>query len=369
MNRTSLSRCLGRSLLLLLWLAVPAGLPAAFAGSTSSTDQPFVAPTATLEQGQKQVQSQQMQPGNNAPVWREVRSGAVHQTQIKGVETGVLVQPAGETWRALRNGPISLYGGLLLVGVFAVIGLFHWLHGPIKPHGAPSGKLIERFSDWDRMLHWSTAISFVILAVSGLILLFGKYVLLPMFGYTLFSWLAMLSINLHNFVGPLFIVAALAMVVAFVRDNLWKSYDLRWFRNMGGMLGGEHVPSGKFNAGEKVWFWLGLFLLTLVVGITGLILNFPNFDQGRSTMQDANIIHAIAAIVYMAISLGHIYMGSIGVEGAYESMRIQGGKGMVDEAWAREHHELWYNDVKAGKAGNEQKPAGGVAASEPLQQS
>lgn len=364
MNRTSLTRCLKRSLLLML-LAVPAGFTAAFAGST---DQPFVAPTATVDKAQKQVQRQQTQPGNNAPVWREVRSGDVHQTQIKGVETGVLVQPAGETWRALRNGPISLYGGLFLVGIFAVIGLFHWRHGPIKLHGAPSGKLIARFSDWDRMMHWTTAISFLILAISGLILLFGKYVLLPMFGFTLFSWLAILSKNLHNFVGPLFIIAALTMVVTFFKDNLWKSYDFRWFRNMGGMLGGEHVPSGKFNAGEKVWFWLGLFLLTLVMGTTGLVLDFPNFDQGRSTMQDANMIHAIAAIVYMAVSLGHIYMGSIGVEGAYESMRIQEGKGMVDEAWAKEHHELWYNDVKAGKVGKNQKPVGGVATSEPLRQ-
>ncbi len=314
---------------------------------------------ATAQGGgaKEQAERQQSQPLNNAPVWRDVRGGEnpYQTTQVRGIETKVLVQSEGEIWRQIRNGPITIYGGWLLVVIMAVIGLFHWLHGSIKLRGQPSGKLIPRFTDWERLVHWSTAITFVILAISGLIILFGKYVLLPVFGYTLFSWLAILSKNLHNFVGPLFVFCALVMVVTFIKDNLWKAYDFKWFKNAGGMLGGEHVPSGKFNAGEKAWFWIGLLLLSIVVSVTGLVLDFPNFGQGRGTMQLMSVIHAVAAVIYIGISLGHIYMGSIGVEGAYDSMRIKDGEGKVDEAWAKEHHEYWYNEVKG-----QGRPAGGV---------
>ena len=311
------------------------------------------APLAWAAEGggaKEQAQRQQTQPLNNAPVWRDVRGGEnpYQTTQVRGIETSVLVQTEGEIWRQIRNGPVTIYGGLFLVALMAVIGLFHWLHGPIKLHGKPTGRKIARFTDWERLVHWATAISFVILAISGVIILFGKYVLLPMFGYTLFSWLAILSKNLHNFVGPLFIFCAIVMFVAYVKDNLWKSYDFKWFKNAGGMLGGEHLPSGKFNAGEKAWFWIGLFLLSIAVGVTGLVLDFPNFAQGRSTMQLMTVIHAVAAVIYIGIALGHIYMGSIGVEGAYDSMRIRDGEGKVDETWAREHHERWYNEVASG---------------------
>lgn len=343
-----------RRLLLVLALLAPGGVLAA--------QQPFVAPSGE-DASKEQAQRQQVQPYNNAPIWRDVRSEQEHQTQVRGIETGVLIQSEGETWRALRNGPISLYGGLLLVVIFTVILLFHLMHGAIKVHSPPTGKMIRRFSDWERWVHWSVAITFCILALSGLIILFGKHVLLPIFGYTLFSWLAILSKNLHNFVGPLFVVSAVVMFVTYVKDNLWKSYDFRWFKNMGGMLGGEHIPSGKYNAGEKVWFWIGLFVLTLIAGITGLILDFPNFGQGRAIMQQANVIHAIAAILFMTLSLGHIYMGTIGVEGAYDTMR---GNGEVDEAWAKEHHEYWYNDVKAGRTG---QPAQGKVAAGQVPQS
>lgn len=334
-------------LLLVLALLAP--------GLAGAAQQPYVTPS-NQDASKEQAQRQQVQPYNNAPMWRDVRSEQEHQTQVRGIETGVLVQSGGETWRTVRNGPISLYGGLLLAAIAAVILLFHVMHGSIKVTSPPTGKMIQRFSDWERWVHWSVAITFCILAISGLIILFGKYVLLPIVGYTLFSWLAILSKNLHNFVGPLFIFSALVMFVTYVKDNLWRSYDFRWFKNMGGMLGGEHIPSGKFNAGEKVWFWLGLFVLTIIVAVTGLILDFPNFEQGRAIMQQANVVHAIAAILYMTLALGHIYMGTIGVEGAYDSMRTSG---QVDEAWAKEHHGYWYEDVKAGKTG--QKTAAGVA--------
>ena len=152
---------------------------------------------------------------------------------------------------------------------------------------------------------------------------------------------AILAKNLHNFVGPLFVFCMLVMFVTFVRDNLWRMIDFEWIAKAGGLLSGEHVRSGRFNAGSKVWFWFGVTLLGLVSSASGLVLDFPSFDQGRFVMQLANVVHAISAVLFIAMAFGHIYIGTIGAEGAYESMRL----GLVDEAWAREHHELWYEEV------------------------
>jgi formate dehydrogenase subunit gamma len=296
----------------------------------------------------EQAQRQLTQPGNNAPVWRDVREGEnrYQTTQVRGIETNILVQPAGQTWRELRNGPITLYGGLILIVVPLLIFAFFRWKGALSLHDKPTGRMIERFSDWERMVHWATAISFVVLAVSGVIILFGKHVILPVFGYTVFSWLAILGKNLHNFVGPLFVFCTLVMFVTFVRDNIWRAMDFAWLAKLGGMLGSHEVPSGRFNGGEKAWFWFGVTLLGIVVSTTGLVLDFPNFAQTREVMQQANVIHAIAAVIFVAVSLGHIYLGTVGMKGAYEAMRT----GYVDETWAKEHHQVWYEEVKAGKA-------------------
>jgi formate dehydrogenase subunit gamma len=299
----------------------------------------------TAQQQETQQQRAQSQPYNNAPVWREVRSGKEEYTSIKGRETGVLVQTYGETWRQLKNGWITPIVGWLIAAVVVVIGAFYKWRGSIRVRGDPTGRLIERFTPFERYTHWVVAISFVILGISGLVMMVGKYVLLPVIGYTLFAWLAQLSKHLHNFVGPVFIVSLLMFIVMFVKDNLPRLYDIKWFANLGGMISGEHVPSGRFNAGEKVWFWIGVVVLSLIVSASGLVLLFPNFDQVRAVMIEANVVHAVAAGAVMAISLGHIYLGTIGLEGAYEAMR----NGYVDETWAREHHEYWYKDVKSGK--------------------
>jgi formate dehydrogenase subunit gamma len=305
----------------------------------------FLPLAGTAQQQETQQQRAQSQPYNNAPVWRDVRSGKEEYTSIKGRETGVLVQTYGETWRQLKNGWITPIAGWLIAAVVVVIGAFYKWRGSIKFHGAPTGRLIERFTPFERYTHWVVGISFAILGISGLVMMLGKYVLLPVIGYTLFAWLAQISKHLHNFVGPVFIVTLLMFIVMFFKDNLPRAYDIKWFANLGGMISGEHVPSGRFNAGEKAWFWIGVVVLSLIVSASGLVLLFPNFDQVRAVMIEANVVHAVAAGAVMAISLGHIYLGTVGLEGAYEAMR----NGYVDEAWAREHHEYWYNDVKSGK--------------------
>jgi formate dehydrogenase subunit gamma len=320
---------------------------------------------AQTPEQKSQQQRQVNQPGNNADVWRDVQRGQPSYTSIPGRETNVLIQPparfmgqdvrvtAGEAWRQFRNGPVTFWGGWLVVGTLVVIAALYFARGPIKLHDKPTGHMMQRFSDWERVVHWTVAISFCVLGLSGLIMLFGKHVLLPVIGYTLFAWLTSLAKNLHNFIAPVFIVSVVVMIVQWARDNLWRSYDMRWLVKMWGFLmRGEHVPSGRFNAMEKIWFWLFVVVLSVVVAWSGLILLFPNFDQSRAVMQDAWVVHTIAALVYIAMSLGHIYMGTIGVEGAYQNMRA----GVTDETWAKEHHEYWYNDVKSGKV-----PAAGGA--------
>ena len=301
---------------------------------------------AALAQQETQAQRQQVQPGNNAPVWREVRKeGQEHYTSTKGRETGVLIQTLGETWRELRNSWIVPIVGWFIVAFACGVWLFYRWRGPIRLHDKPTGRLIQRFTVFQRSVHWTNAICFCVLAVSGLVMMLGKYVLLPVIGYTLFGWLADLSKMLHNFVGPVFAVTVLVMAVRFAKDALPRAHDLTWIVKGGGIVTDAHVPCGKMNAGQKMWFWGGLVVLSGTAAVTGLIMDFPNFDQTRSTMILVNVIHSVAAGLVIALSLYHIYMGTIGVQGAYEGMR----HGYVDETYAREHHEYWYNDVKSGK--------------------
>jgi formate dehydrogenase subunit gamma len=315
------------------------------------------------------------QPGNNAPVWREVQRGTPNYTSIPGRETDVLIQPqarfpgqglrstAGEAWRQFRNGPVTFWGGWLVVLVLAAIAAFYFVFGSVKLHGRPTGRLIRRFSSLDQVLHWTVAISFSVLGLTGLLMLFGKHVVLPLLGYTLFAWLAALGKNLHNFVAPIFIVSVALFALLFVRHNLPRAYDFVWFRNaLGYVTGKKHVPSGKFNGGEKVWFWGGVVVLSIIVSWSGLVLLFPNFDQSRAVMQDAWIWHAAPALLYIAISFGHIYLGTIGLEGSYQAMR----SGYVDETWAKEHHLYWYEEMKASQG---RSAAGGaVPAGAPHQE-
>lgn len=307
----------------------------------------------------EQVKRQQAQPGNNSPVWRDVRSEKPHYTTDQGVEAGVLIQSGGETWRQRRNNQLIPFGGMLFIGALGAGILFYLWKGTIKLKERPTGRKMPRFSGFERSVHWTVAITFSILAISGLVMLFGKHVLLPIIGHTLFAWLTILLKNVHNFVGPVFSVAVVVMFFTFIRDNWPTVRDAIWFVKAGGLFSDAHVPSGRFNGGEKVWFWVGVLLLGMTVSGSGLVLNFPNFDQGRAIMQLANVVHVVATVLMMSMALGHIYMGTIGVEGAFDAMKT----GQVDEAWAKEHHEDWYHEQK-GK-GSAPASGGGVPVAAP----
>ena len=304
----------------------------------------------------EQAKRQQAQPGNNSPVWREVRSEKSHYTTDRGPEAGVLIQSGGETWRQRRNNQLIPIGGLMVAGVFGLCLMFYAWKGTIQLKAQPTGRQMPRFTPFERTIHWTVAISFTILAISGLVMLFGKYVLLPIIGHTLFAWLTILLKNMHNFVGPLFSVAVVVLFFTFLKNNWPKLHDMTWLVKGGGLASGEHIPSDKFNAGEKVWFWLGALVLGLVASVSGLILNFPNFEQSRALMQLSNVIHVIATVIFMSMALGHIYMGTIGMAGAFNAMKT----GYVDEAWAKEHHEYWYEQMKkSGGTPSSTLPSGG----------
>lgn len=300
------------------------------------------------------------QPGNNAPVWRAARETGTQPgyTSLPGAETGVLIQPlvqypgsrmttAGEAWRQVRNQWILPYGGSLLLIVALAIALFYWRKGALGGHEPDTGRMVERFTPLERAAHWVNAIAFVVLAVSGLVMAFGKFVLLPVLGHTLFGWIAFVLKTAHNFAGPLFAVSLVIVILTFARDNLPRKGDLTWLLKGGGLLGSHEVPSHRYNAGEKLVFWAGVFVLGLVVVASGLVLDdvLPGLAWLRGDMQVAHMVHGTATVLMMALFMGHIYIGTIGMKGALDGMRT----GYVDEGWAKEHHELWYDDIKAGR--------------------
>ncbi|HUP98540.1 MAG TPA: formate dehydrogenase subunit gamma [Usitatibacter sp.] len=336
--------------LLALPVAVNAQAPASPAPPTTAptskanADKMPSAPQATSAAPTPSKGSTAVPGWNNPPAW-DTASERPQYASVPGIDTNRLIQGAGREWREFRNGPLTRFGGWFLVGVLAIIILLYLWKGTIRLHGAPTGRLIERFNAVERISHWVVAISFVFLAISGIVILWGKHIILPWLGYTGFSWLTILSKNIHNFVGPLFIFALVVMFLIYVKDNFFASGDGRWLAHGGGMLSGNELPSGRFNAGEKLWFWIGVVLLGTVLSVTGLILDFPNWNQGRELMQQANVIHAVAAAFFIALGLGHAYMGTLMVDGAWRAMR----DGYVDETWAREHHSLWYDEVKAGR--------------------
>ena len=356
------------ALALPLALAAQTVAPAPDAKPAAGPPTGFVAP-AEPKPDESNAQRAKSQPGNNAPFWRSVKDSGKTQgiTNLPGAEKGMLIQPfvdypgsrlttAGEAWRQVRNQVIIPYGGSLILIVLLAIALYYWRKGPLGGHAADTGRKIERFTPFERSAHWTNAITFVVLAVSGLVMAFGKFVLLPVIGGTLFGWLTYALKTAHNLAGPLFAVSLLVVFVTFIRDNFPRAEDITWILRGGGMFGGEEPPSHRFNAGEKIVFWGGVFLLGLVVVSSGLFLDklVPGFVFTRGEMQIAHMIHASATILMAAMFLGHIYIGTLGMKGAYGAMRT----GYVDEGWAREHHALWAEDIRAGKIPAQRSPPG-----------
>jgi len=326
---------------------------------------PEVKRDASSEPGymeQNNGQRNAVQPGNNSPMWRGVHDGRAGYSSLpmsEAPEAGVLIQAqvqypgsrvtsAGQAWRETRNQWIIPYGGALLLIVLVALGIFYFTKGPLGRSTVDSGPMrIERFTPFERAAHWVNAIAFVVLGLSGIVMAFGKFFLLPVMGLTLFGYFTYLLKNLHNFFGPLFAVSLAVVIVTFIRDNFPQKGDLRWLLRLGGLLGGKEMPSHRFNAMEKVIFWFGALLLGVIVVGSGLVMDklIPSLLYDRQTMQVTNMIHATAAALMLVVLFVHIYVGTVGFRGAYTGMR----HGYVNEPWAQEHHAWWYEDVKSGK--------------------
>ena len=284
-----------------------------------------------------------MVPNPASDLWRAVRQrdapgGGI--TRAQGVETGILINTSGEDFRNFRRQEL-IGKSAMLIGAFALLILiFYVTRGCIRIPGGRSGKRIKRFATIDRSLHWATAILFIIQAITGLLLLFGRFAIIPLIGADAFSVIAKAGLFIHNWLGPLFFVALLLLIVRFVAKNIPRMTDIRWLAKGGGAIGEGHVSAGFFNGGEKIWFW-AVVVLGITVSITGLILDFPIIALGRETMQIILVVHAISAVLMFAGSLAHIYIGTIGSEGSLESMTT----GYVDENWAEAHHDLWYAEA------------------------
>jgi len=277
-------------------------------------------------------------PGSE--LWSAIRQrdGTVLQgtSQVRGVDSGILINARGDQWARFRVSKLANYGGIAIAAVFVILLIFFVIRGQIRIEGGASGNLVRRYTSYERIVHWTLAIVFLLLALTGVILLLGRPLLIPLLGKEVFGLLASASKEGHNLIGPLFLVSLIMMLFSYVRKNLYEKGDLKWLLRGGGVIGKEKLSVGFFNMGEKIWFWL-LMLVGLVVAISGLVLLFPNFGQGRFIMEISHVIHSIGALALFCISLGHMYMGSVGMEGALDAMTT----GYVDINWADGHHDRW----------------------------
>jgi formate dehydrogenase subunit gamma len=258
---------------------------------------------------------------------------------IPDVKSYVIEHPAGREWREFRTVTLKWIGGIAILGILALLTIYYLWHGAVRIEGGRSGRTIMRFSMFERFVHWLTAVTFVILAITGLNITFGRTLILPWMGLEAFSdWSEWAKFS-HNYISFAFTIGVALMFLIWIAHNLPTRADLEWFKAGGGMFGGEEPPAGKFNGGEKLIYWV------VVIGgglaaTTGYILLFPFYGTGIASMELAQVVHSVVGMLYIASICVHTFMGTIGVEGAFESM----ADGTVDVNWAKERHSLWYEE-------------------------
>jgi formate dehydrogenase subunit gamma len=255
---------------------------------------------------------------------------------IPDTKAAVLMQPAGRTWDYFHEVLLHWGGAAVILGTIALLGIAYLIMGRMRIAAGRSGQKIVRFRAFERFSHWLTAVSFVVLALTGLNITFGKIVLLPLIGPEAFSSVAQVSKYIHNFTSFSFVAGLILIIVIFFRDNLPHKVDLDWIKQGGGFIKSKHAPAGRFNPGEKMVYWLSLGA-GIAVSVSGFLLLFPFYGTNIIEMQLAQVVHAIVAVLFVALILGHVYIGTLGMEGAFEAM----GTGEVDLNWAKEHHDLW----------------------------
>lgn len=274
---------------------------------------------------------QQLQQQRDLPDGRI--EGFVH---IPDQKAGVLIQPQGRTFRDFRTQWQPWIDGVLIVVAIAAMAALYFIAGPMGYTKDRAGRTIQRFTKLERFVHWSTAVSFIWLSLTGLNLVFGRWLLQPLIGDNSFSWLSAMAKLSHNSVGIAFILGLALMTVQWLRPNLPSRLDWQWIKAAGGMFGGPHPPARKFNAGQKMIYWIAVFGGG-AISLTGVALLTPFYALDIGGMQLMQVVHSVIAALMIAVVIGHIYLGSIGVPGSLQAMST----GRVDVNWAREHHGLW----------------------------
>jgi formate dehydrogenase subunit gamma len=263
----------------------------------------------------------------------------------------VLIQPAGRQWEYFHEVLLNWLGVIAVLGTVVALAAAYFLLGPLRLPAGRSGRTVLRYRAFERFAHWLTAVSFVVLGVTGLNITFGKTLLLPVIGPDTFSALSEAAKYAHNFTSFAFVLGLLLIIAIFIKDNIPDKTDVEWVRQGGGFIKSRHAPARRFNAGEKLVFW-GSFGAGVAVAVSGYLLLFPFYLTNIAGMQIAQGVHGVVAMLFIALILGHIYIGSIGEEGAFEGMWT----GDVDFNWAKEHHDLWLEDKLAeGRAGIPEK--------------
>ena len=305
-------------------------------------------------------------PGNNRgsttaeelEVQRLLQGGRLEgRTTIPDPRSEVLIQPQGKAWRDFHNVTLAWVGGVAVGGMLLILVVFYMSRGRIPIEGGPAGRTISRFNLLERGNHWMVASSFIVLGLSGLNLTFGRHLLLPLMGPEAFTALAHYGKIAHNFIAFPFTLGIVVMFLLWVKDNIPNGRDIEWFKMGGGLIGKGHPKAGRFNGGQKMVFWITV-LGGGIVAASGYLLIFPFWgDLGVADMQLAHIIHSVLAVLMVAAMIAHIYIGSIGMEGAFDAM----GTGEVDLNWAKEHHSLWVEQELA-KARQVVTPSGAKPA-------
>ncbi|MGF1649001.1 MAG: formate dehydrogenase subunit gamma [Hyphomicrobiaceae bacterium] len=370
-----------RATLTLVMLAI-LGLFATSATQAQQQHTPSVRPPAGVSQDAGTLPGGQASggvPQYDSEMWRRIRQTERGTVALQDPNAAILVDSSGETWRLIRKNEYMTWGAYGLAGVVALLVVFYLIRGRIKISSGLAGTTIQRFTDVERATHWLLAISFIFLALSGLNLIYGRYVLLPLMGKEAFASLTLTMKYLHNYVGFAFMVGVILTLLIWVRHNVPSRHDAVWLAQGGGLLTDAHPPARKFNAGQKILFWLVVFS-GFSLSLSGLALLFPHeLPLFAKTFEALNIVavplgmplptdltanqeqqlatlwHGILAIVMSMVVIAHIYIGSIGMQGAFSAM----GSGQVDLNWAKEHHSLWVEEVLENERSEVARAAGG----------
>ncbi|MCP3407351.1 formate dehydrogenase subunit gamma [Bradyrhizobium sp. CCGB01] len=281
------------------------------------------------------------------------------RVSIPDQRSGVLEQPQGREWREFRNVTLRWIGGVAIIGMLALLVIFYLTRGMVRLESGRSGRAIVRFNLFERFVHWMTASCFIILAISGLNITFGRPLLLPLIGFEAFSEWSQWAKYAHNYLSFPFTIGVVLIFLMWIAGNIPNKVDVAWIRRGGGLVGHDHPPAYRFNAGQKMIYWIVVIGGGLVAA-TGYALMFPFYMSGIEGMQVAQIIHSVVSVLFVAAMIAHVYIGTIGMEGAFEAM----GSGEVDLNWAREHHSLWLDEQMGRTGPSGQKPQRATAAAE-----